>query len=600
MAAAAAANSSDQPLLATGLAVESIARANPSIAAARSALVEARVGLDENRWLPQPFGHPVNVGDMQAVAITPDGAQFVTGGRQGQVVFWDRVTRTEIQRVEDAHLSGVKAITISTDGRWMMTVGGWQAVLWDLAADTPEPILLHAIERLGEPTMAGNDGNDVWEVSVNAERTMLSTVATDYTIKTWDIEPDGLSPIAVMSDPSIRNPQGILWTRDGDELLVGAADGRLHRSSPMTGELLPGGPSAELHADEVADTDASTNGWMVSLGDDQRVQVWRYVGEAAPVDEVVASGASITDLALSPSGTLLAAATINGVIVHDATDGGLLHQFDGEHSSVVFVSDQLVAGGSSSGLLQLWDVARGELVAENAGHGGSAIWSLAVSPAGDRLVSSANDGSVIVWDSASLDKVQDLEQHGAQATGAVFTRDGDTVVSIGFDQLMRFSPADGGPSRVVQLPQDGPQTISIHPYEDLVAVGGSWEAIDVMDFDGNVQVSMAPHSQGVWDTVIASDGLSIIATSRDTGEVQLWDLATGERLGPIFGSDHDRIESDVVVNDDGVVWSSGTDGVIRRLDVLDQSIGCEISQDVMDARMREQFLSSATLMSCPG
>jgi WD40 repeat protein/serine/threonine protein kinase len=678
LAAAATANASDQPLLATGLAVESIARANPSTAAARGSLVEARVGLDENRWLPQPFGHPVNVGDMQAVAITPDGTRFVTGGRQGQVVFWDLVTRTETQRFEDSHLSGVKAITISQDGRWMMSVGGWQAVLWDLAAETPEPILLHEIERiggvtlwdaafsddssliaiategfgiltfdrasrrlisagltdspidplsiafldndrlvvgegagnlhilevatgdsLGQPIMAGDDGNDVWEVSVSADRTMLSTVATDYTIKTWDIEPDGLSPVAVMDDPSIRNPQGVLWIRDGEELLVGASDGRLHRSDPMTGELLPGGPSAALHTDEIADSSASTNGWMVSLADDQRVQVWRYVGDHAPVDEVVATGDSMTDLALSPSGELLAAATVEGVVVHDAATGDLLHQFDGEKTSVVFVNDQLVAAGSSSGLLHLWDVTRGALIGENAGHGGSAIWSLVASPDGDHLASAANDGSVSVWDGETLEKVRDLEGHSAQTTGVDFTRDGETVISIGFDQLMRFSPVDGGETRVVPLPQDGPQTISVHPTEDLVAVGGSWEAIDVMDFDGNVQVSMAPHSQGVWDTVIAADGLSIVATSRDTGEVQLWDLATGERLGPIFGSTYDRIESDVVIDQNGVVWSSGTDGSIRRLDVLDQRVGCEISRNVMDARMQEQFLSSATLMSCP-
>ena len=320
LAAAAAGNASEQPVLATGLALESMARANPSTAAARAALVEARAGLDANRRLPQPFGEPVVVGDMQAVAITPDGETFVTGGRDGEVVFWDRVSRTEIHRFDGVHQSGVKALAISTDGRWMMSTGGFEAILWDLMADEPESILLHELERvsgvtiwdvafsddgslvglatedsvkvfdragrtqvsvgldgegfdilsidfvdnrrlavgdgvgnlrmidvatgqpIGEPVIAGGSGNDVWEVVMIDELDLVVTTSTDNTVKSWSVLDDGFEPAAVLQDPQVQRPTGLIPVYGGTELLVGAVDGRLRRIDPMTGLLIGDGP----------------------------------------------------------------------------------------------------------------------------------------------------------------------------------------------------------------------------------------------------------------------------------------------------------------------------------------------------------------------
>ncbi len=677
LAAAATANASEQPLLATGLALESIVRANPSTAAARGALVEARVGLDQNRGLPQPFGDPVDVGDMLALAITPDGTQFVTGSRNGAMVFWDREARVEIGRFEDVHDSGVKSISVSEDGRWMMSIGDLKAVLWDLAAETPKPTLFHQIEGAGgvtlwdvafsrdasliglategfgvlifdrasrrlisngladsrldllsiafldngrvavgdgpgslhildvatgepstPPTTGGDNGNDLWEVAVSNDGTMVSTVATDYTVKTWTIRPDGLSLYTVMADPVVNNPAGLLWTPAGDELLVGASDGRIYRIDPMSGDLIAGGASAALHTDDVADSGSSTNGWIVTLGNDQRVQVWRLIGAAVPVDEVLVAGDPAEDLALSPSADLVASSTTAGAVVHDATTGALLHRFGADVTSLVFVSDELLATGSSSGLLQLWDVTRGTLVGENAGHEGREIWTMAVSADGRYIASGANGGTVAVWDATDLQKVAELEGHATQTTGVDFTRDGETVISIGFDRLIRFSPVNGSTPRVVDATQDGPQSLSVHPTEDLMAIGGSRERIDVVDFDGNLLRSMAPHGGGVWDTAIAPDGLTLIGTSRIDGDIQLWDWATGERLGPGFGAAYERGQPDVVMAENGVIWSSGTDGNIRRLDVLDQEVGCKISRNVLDARMQQQFLSTDTMTSC--
>ena len=94
------------------------------------------------------------------------------------------------------------------------------------------------------------------------------------------------------------------------------------------------------------------------------------------------------------------------------------------------------------------------------------------------------------------------------------------------------------PTRRIGLDQDGPQALAVHPDGDLLAVGGAAERIDLLDLDGRVvgsmTGSMAPHPGGVWDIVFTPNGLSVVATARNAGSVQIWDWATGTRLGAAF------------------------------------------------------------------
>lgn len=681
LAAAASAAAADQPLVATELALEALARATPATAEARGSLVDARVALHENRWLPQPFGDPVAVGDMLTLAATPDGATFVTGSRAGDVVFWDRVSRTEVHRLDDLHFRGVNALRVSDDGRWMVSAGGGSAVLWDLTLTPPEATPLYQFDtdtpqiiwdamispdgttialttesagvlimdratralvstgaaedsadllsgafltndrlivgdglgmarvldrntgdQIGEDLRMTNGGNDLWELVRDQETGMMLTASTDNTVRSWEFSGDSLTPGPVTEDNNLIRPTDVVLARGGQELIISSGDGRLHRADATTGELIPGGWTAALHTDEVIALETSQNGWLFSLADDQRVQVWQLLGEAAAIDQVIADGEPVNDLALSPSAAVIAATGSGGTVTRDAGTGAMIGELRGGGESVVFVNDEVVATGSSDGLVQTWDAVSGALLSQAQAHVGGPIRSIAVNPAGDRLATGGEDGLVSLWSvgqDAALTLAWDQPGNGGEITDLAFTRDGETVVALAFQQQLSFWSADNGAGSTTIIEMDGPQALAIHPTEDLIAIGESFENVDVMDFDGNVVSSMAPHPGGVWDLAFSADGLSLVAASRrNPAQVQLWDWATGVRLGPAFGEDPDREEPDVVTGPDGTVWSSGLDGAIRRLDVLVREVGCELSTDVMDVRMQQRFLGEETMISC--
>ncbi len=684
LAAAASGNVSTQPLLATALALESIVRSDPSTAAARDALVEARAGLDANRWLPQPYGNPLPVGDALSVAITRNGDRFITGDRVGDVVFWNRASRLEIHRFEGLHDGGIEDFDVSLDGRWLVSVGGSRAYLWDLEVDDPVPELfveldggdaqiwnvafspdasLVAIsteadgapvfdrataELVGEPfreerldllsvvfldartlaigdglggvwvvdvesgdtvppgldrpmAVAGSESNDVWELVLNPDRSLLFTASDDDTTKAFRVTERTLDPMTEATVTELADPAGLVLSRHGTELVVGDSDGRMYRVEAESGELIPGGVSISAHTDRISDAAVSDNGWLVSLGDDQRVQVWRLVDGDALLGVVVAEVEPATDISLSPSAGRIAIGSLGATVVLETESGDRIAELPGTALSVQFVGEDRLVTGSEGGQLVLWEISSGSMIAEATATEGATIRALSVSPDQGRVATGADDGSVSLWSSTTLVLERRLDGHGAAAYGVAFMPDGKTVASVGFDGLLQLAPIDGGNARTVPIDQDGPRALAVHPDGEFVAVGGGQERIDVIDLDGVWQSGMATHPGGVWDVAFTQDGLSIVATGL-SGDVQLWDWGTGERLGPAFNF-HPRPSGittgpTVAVGPTGTVWSAGPDGTVRKLDALDEAVGCRVSMGVMNDAMRQQFLNGDELESC--
>jgi WD40 repeat protein len=88
-----------------------------------------------------------------------------------------------------------------------------------------------------------------------------------------------------------------------------------------------------------------------------------------------------------------------------------------------------VVVGGFDGRVALWDVAGGgrQLVREYVGgHGGHPVHAVATSPDGSRLASSGSDGTIVIWDGASGERIgPPLDRYGdADVNVLAFSPDG--------------------------------------------------------------------------------------------------------------------------------------------------------------------------------
>ena len=63
------------------------------------------------------------------------------------------------------------------------------------------------------------------------------------------------------------------------------------------------------------------------------------------------------------------------------------------------------------------------------------LFGCSVSPDGRRLALGAGDGRITIWDLSSGQEVATLQGHANHVVGVCFLSDGNTLVSVGVDQL---------------------------------------------------------------------------------------------------------------------------------------------------------------------
>jgi WD40 repeat protein/tRNA A-37 threonylcarbamoyl transferase component Bud32 len=291
----------------------------------------------------------------------------------------------------------------------------------------------------------------------------------------------------------------------------------------------------------------------------------------------------IFGLAFSPDGKRLVSASMEGGLKH--WDGATLRPLPGPDGprgyavSVAFSPDgeQLAAvfgnrGDEAPGSILIWRMDTGQKQVL-LGHQGI-NWSVAFSPDGKRLVSTGEDHTIRIWDTASGRQVQQPFKESDNPTSAVFSPDGQYVAYAtgSRDQYVlenrpgRITLRSTKTWQVVRTLEKhggGVNALAFSPSGHELASASSDETVKIWDVrTGSVLHTLKGHTQFVVGVAYSPDGSRLVSASED-GSLRVWDPATGEFLAGFWG--HRAMVNCVAFHPDGKHVASGSDDYTIRL-----------------------------------
>lgn len=211
----------------------------------------------------------------------------------------------------------------------------------------------------------------------------------------------------------------------------------------------------------------------------------------------------------------------------------------------------------------LWDATRGTLVAALRGHTDH-IKDAVFSPDGQRVVTTSADTTARLWDAATGKLVTILEGHTGTVYSASFTlAGGKAIMTISADGSARLWDKQTG--QAMFLPVGHPrysQILGISDDGSRMVVSSESEALELWDrILGNMRAQLLPSARDVLATSFSPNGRRLATTLTD-GTTRLWDGRSGQPLLVLRGH-RDRGLAVAISPDGRLVLSGSADGSAR-------------------------------------
>lgn len=200
--------------------------------------------------------------------------------------------------------------------------------------------------------------------------------------------------------------------------------------------------------------------------------------------------------------------------------------------------------------VRIWDATNGRQIATLQGNRGAVIIAIAYSPDGSTIATGASDGWVELWDARDGHRVIELPGHRLAVRSVAFSRDGTRLISGGDDgRAVIWELEVPGVPIVTDVEQNQPILSAVFApgYNDRIATasndgtGRIWEA----DAEPGAEVlTLRGHTDAVLSISFSSDGARILTTSADRS-VRMWNAVSGrEELQLPFADDGRAVFND--------------------------------------------------------
>ena len=481
---------------------------------------------------------------VDAIAFSPDGKRFATGGWNATAQIWNVSDGSILHSIPHGGLY-VYAVAFSPDGKFLATGSSDRSGflrIWN--AETGEQV----------SALSGHEDGVVSVVYSHDGKRLLST-SFDNTARLWE----------VATGRQIQKFTGHSWwvwdadfSPDEKQIVTASQDGTAMVWITATGQH---GPPFMGHEGPVYSVAFSATGQKVATGGaDKRVLIWRpsdvtafdfralVAGETPPspkFQELAGHQAAVRSVAFTRDSKLLVSGGHdNAVRIWNPETGEPVKTLRGHDSQVratAFSPDGLwVVSAGHDNHARLWNV---EGYAESRvlqgkwlrGHD-DAIMAVGFAPDGSQIITASRDRTARSWDSRTGKPLKSFEEgHAFLASSAVFSPDGKRLFTAAVDGTTRCWDLTNG-VQLIRLENSGrAATLSVSHNGRWLLTGGNkqdennWRAQLWDAAEGKLIREFIGHASEVTAAAFSPDD-RFCYTGDSNGRGVLWSTESGQEI----------------------------------------------------------------------
>jgi WD40 repeat protein len=442
--------------------------------------------------------------------IAPDGTWLAAGGGESITRIWD--IRTGRERAALVQREMVTAVAISPDGSWLATgdpdgiVCFWDAATWQ---EKIVPGIARALDR----------GRQVNTAAVAPDGTWLATGHANGEISLWDAATQRERMTLAGHTGAVT---AVVIAPDGTWLATGGDDGTVRIWDPAVAGV---GNATDGRSIPIGEIVAAPSGnWLAASGAG-RTGIW-----ATATGHELANLARGIDqlLAVPPDGTWIATSTV-GTTKISAVNGqerAALSKQGFWVRAAASPDGAWLATGGEDGTVMVWDTAtwrRLTLLRSQT----TPLRALAVAPDGSWLAAGGEAGRVQIWDTATWDERASFRSGRARVSHIGIAPDGSWLASADDKGLVRiWDTATWRKRAVLKSKSSWIESLAVAPDGNWIAVRGYRGRVGIWDastwrrrgslVSGGV-VAISP--SGAW-----------LAAADKKGTLWVWNTATWQAM----------------------------------------------------------------------